>query len=269
MAQEEQCIKPEFLESICKILGEQNTGTEIGHYLAQIGIEDTDPGITKWRRLYNAFARYQNKYQRSNGILIFIKTTLNPVRYLHDKNQYEQYRSDINKPLLFLGYELGDNGKLRKVSRVTTITEAEQRADRLKKILKERDVHQDVLKFCKAELLQDNYFHAVFESTKSVADKIREKSGLGMDGSLLVDAAFSLGKNNTPMLAFNSLQTETEESEHKGFVHLTKGMFGMFRNTTAHVPKIKWEIEEQDALDCLTLASMLHRKLDKCFKTGY
>lgn len=268
MAQAEQVIKPEFLESICKILGEQNTGSEIGHYLAQTGIEDTDPGITKWKRLYNAFAQYQNKNHRSNKILIFIKSTLNPGRHIHNK-EYDQYRSEINKPLLFLGYELGENGKLRKVIKATTITEAEQRADRLQRILKQRAVHHDVLRFCKAELLQDNYFHAVFESTKSVADKIREKSGLGLDGTQLIDTAFGLGKSNTPMLAFNSLQTETEESEHKGFVHLTKGMIGMFRNTTAHVPKIKWEIEEHDALDCLTLASMLHRKLDKCFKTGY
>ncbi len=51
-------------------------------------------------------------------------------------------------------------------------------------------------------------------------------------------------------------------------MHLIKGLFGMFRNTTAHAPKIKWTIDEQDALDSLTLASMLHRTLDKCVKTG-
>src|SRR5690606_33889443 len=109
-----------------------------------------------------------------------------------------------------------------------------------------------------------NYFHAVFESTKSVADKIREKSGLNLDGTILIDTAFGLGKDKTPKLAFNSLQSLTEESEHKGFIYLAKGLFGMFRNTTAHEPKIKWEINQIDALDSLTLSSMLHRKLDKC-----
>lgn len=88
-----------------------------------------------------------------------------------------------------------------------------------------------------------------------------------MNGIILIDTAFSLGKDKTPILAFNSLQTLNEESEHKGFVNLTKGLFGIFRNTTAHVPKIKWEINQIDALDSLTLSSMLHRKLDKCFKT--
>ena len=33
---------------------------------------------------------------------------------------------------------------------------------------------------------------------------------------------------------------------------LLKGMFGTFRNVTAHAPKIAWPIDEQDALDLLT-----------------
>lgn len=162
-----------------------------------------------------------------------------------------------------------ENGKLRKVLEAKTIPEAQQRADKLKAKLKDRQVHTDVLLFCKSELLQDNYFHGVFEATKSVADKIRDKSGLVNDGSDLVDKAFELGKLKRPKLAFNTLTTESEESEHKGLMNLIKGLFGMFRNTTAHAPKIKWTINEQDALDSLTLASMLHRTLDKCVQTGF
>lgn len=265
----EKTISRETLESICKILGEQNTGTEIGNYLAQIGVTDTDNGITKWRRLFNAFANYQNINQESNKILIFIQKTLSPIRYADNNEQFEQHRKDINKRLLFIGFELLQNGKFRKVTEAKTIPEAQQRADNLKAKLKDREVHSDVLFFCKAELLQDNYFHAVFEATKSVADKIRDKAELSCDGSQLVDIAFGLGQLKTPKLAFNTLTTESEESEHKGLMYLIKGLFGMFRNTTAHSPKIKWTINEQDALDSLTLASMLHRTLDKCVKTGF
>lgn len=68
----EKSITSEMLESICKTLGEQNSETEIGNYLAQIGVTDTAPGITKWRRLFSAFANYQNINQESNKILIFI-----------------------------------------------------------------------------------------------------------------------------------------------------------------------------------------------------
>lgn len=127
-------------------------------------------------------------------------------------------------------------------------------------------MHPDVLAFCRAELVQRNYFHAVFEATKSVADKIRTRTGLKSDGGQLVDDAFGI-KGGMPALAFNLLQSPTEESEHKGLAMLVKGMFGTFRNTTAHAPKISWPIGLEDALDLLTLASMLHRRLDAAHVT--
>ena len=76
LCRKKKTISAETLESICIVLGGQNTGTQIGYYLAQTGIADTDPGITKWKRLYNAFANYQNKFQESNKIQIFIQKTL-------------------------------------------------------------------------------------------------------------------------------------------------------------------------------------------------
>ena len=124
-----------------------------------------------------------------------------------------------------------------------------------------RKVHPDVLRHCKEELLVDNYFHAVFEATKSVAEKIRQMTGLVSDGADLVEQAFSF-KSAVPHLALNSLQAESEQSEQKGFMNLLRGLFGTFRNTTAHAPKITWKIEEQDALDILSLVSLVHRRLD-------
>lgn len=110
----EKPITAETLESICIVLGGQNTGTQIGYYLGQTGIIDTDPGITKWKRLYNAFVAYQNKNQESNKILIFIQKILSPVRYADNHEVFEQYRIDVNKRLLFIGLELLDNGNLEK-----------------------------------------------------------------------------------------------------------------------------------------------------------
>ena len=135
------------------------------------------------------------------------------------------------------------------------------RASRLKEKLVSRNVHPDVLKFCREELLVDNYFHAVFEATKSVAEKIRNKTGLTSDGSILVDEAFAF-KLNVPHLALNTLRTESEKSEQRGFMNLLKGLFGTFRNVTAHAPKIIWPIEELDALDILSMVSLIHRRLD-------
>ncbi len=42
-----------------------------------------------------------------------------------------------------------------------------------------------------------------------------------------------------------------------------EGLFSTFRNQAAHAPKVAWATSRSDALDMLTLASMLHRRLDK------
>ncbi len=65
------------------------------------------------------------------------------------------------------------------------------------------------------------------------------------------------------MLAFNSLRTETEKSEHKGFAMLLKGCFGAIRNPLAHERQILWQGED-DAADYFSLISLLHRKMDDC-----
>lgn len=45
-------------------------------------------------------------------------------------------------------------------------------------------------------------------------------------------------------------------------MRLPTGIFGMVRNPLAHNAKIKWDMCEQDALDTLTMLSLVHRKLD-------
>jgi uncharacterized protein (TIGR02391 family) len=127
--------------------------------------------------------------------------------------------------------------------------------------LARRDVHPDVLAFCRAELLQQNYFHAVLEASKSVADKLRSLAGATGDGSPLVDALCFPAAG--PRVRFNSLATDWERSEQSGIATLMKGLFSTFRNPVAHAPKVAWSTSRSDALDMLTLASMLHRRLDK------
>jgi uncharacterized protein (TIGR02391 family) len=130
-----------------------------------------------------------------------------------------------------------------------------------------RGVHEDVLSYCRAELLQENYFHAVFEATKSIAAKIRGLSGLTSDGAELAQAAFGLPKDGrAPLLAINDLKTDTDRGEQRGFTNLLVGFFGTVRNPLAHNPKVEWPMEERDALDILTLASLVHRKLDRTGK---
>ena len=256
------------LESICKILGDTNngiSGTEISKYLAETSIKDPQLNSTKWIRLYDALSTKQSEDRCSNNILAFIKYVLRPSRHIHRKEWFKNIRTELNYVLSFEGFELTESGDIRETDKVKTFSEAEERAQNLRKTLLDRKIHSDILTFCKAELLVDNYFHAVFEATKSIAEKIRIKTNLTADGSELVDQAFSY-KGKIPYLALNNLTTESHESEQKGFMNLLKGVFGTFRNTTAHAPKITWEVNEQDALDTLSMISLIHRKLDKAIE---
>lgn len=255
-------IEGSVLEGIAKTLGDTNnglTGTEISKFLQEVNIPDIDPLNSKWKRLYNAFVDFQNKKQFSNNILKFINKSMAPSRFVGKYEQFEFLRAELNKRIAFIGLELSERGKFIKTQNALTITEAEQRANKLKSKLEQRNIHPTIYQYCKAELLAENYFHTVFEATKSIAETIRQRTGLKEDGAELVDKAFSI-KN--PLIQINDLSTETKESEHKGFANLIKGVFGMFRNTTAHSAKIIWEINESDALDILSTISLIHRRLN-------
>ncbi|WP_235490095.1 TIGR02391 family protein, partial [Achromobacter sp. DMS1] len=71
-----------------------------------------------------------------------------------------------------------------------------------------------------------------------------------------------------PVLTLGPLTTESEKSEQKGFANLLIGLFGAVRNPLAHAPKTNWPMSEQDALDILTLVSLIHRKLDGATKVA-
>lgn len=259
------------LESVARVLADTAdglTGQEIGFILKDANVPDIDAANTKWKRLYNALAAIQNEKGVGNHLVMVVNRAMAPVRYTSNPGLFELRRQRLNPVLLLAGYEIRDDGRVIHVAAAHTLSEALQRANKLTAALTARGVHEDVLKYCRAELLQENYFHAVFEATKSIAAKVRVLSGLDGDGAELIQRAFSLGKDGVPQLAINALRTETDRGEQRGFVSLLVGLFGSVRNPLAHNAKIEWPISEQDALDILTLASLVHRKLDAARRTA-
>lgn len=254
------CLSPQVLERISRIIGDTNdglTGSMIEHLLKQYGITDVSPGMTKWKRLYNAFATYQNNNLRSNKILIFIQNVICPQRY-NDNKKFEDHRSQLNEVLSYAGIELLANGHIQEVSTTTTIPEAQTRANQLLATLQARNAHSEIFKYCKAELVDKNYFHAVFEACKGLFERIRVLSLCQTDGVKLVQYVFG-----HPVLIINPYQTQQQKDEQKGFQAILEGICNMFRNPEAHCPKIEWPMDEQDALEILSLISYCHRRLDK------
>jgi uncharacterized protein (TIGR02391 family) len=251
------------LEGLAKILADTEQGlkgTELSKFIPEAGLIDVDPTNTKWKRLYNSFIDYQKRNQNSNSILKFINLSLKPSRFIGQNEKFEMIRAELNKRLSFIGLILNENGVFNNVVIAKTITEAEQRVNRFKSKLENRNIHSKIYEYCNSELITENYFHSVFEAVKSIAEEIRRKTNLTLDGVELVEKAFSI---SNPLIKINALQTETEQSEQKGFSNLIKGVFGMFRNTTAHSPKIAWIITEDEALDIMTVISLIHKKISE------
>jgi uncharacterized protein (TIGR02391 family) len=260
---------PEQLESLAKVLADTEeglTGSQIGQLLRQSHIPDIDSNNTKWKRLYNAFAAFQNQHSVGNHVIVFMNRTMDPAKFTSDPDKFSRWRDQLNPILILCGMTIGEDGKIRKTTKATTLDDALERANRFKTQLQRRNVHADVLRYADAEIIKQNYFHAVFEAMKSITVKIRCLSGLTSDGSQLVDDAFSLGRKMNPVLAINALNTETLQGEQRGFVNLLKGLYGTIRNPLAHDPKIEWDMSEQDALDVMAMISLIHRKLDNTSK---
>jgi uncharacterized protein (TIGR02391 family) len=234
-------------------------GTEIEYLLGTCKIKDTNPNLTKRYRVFNALAHDQNTRGNRTGALAFIRHAMKPERFVRAPARFEPLRTRLNRALLFAGLVVLESGELEKVEAARTLTDANRRAQELRADLNSRGVHADVLKFCREELLADDYFHAVLEAVKSVADKLRVRTGLADDGATLVDRALG---GSPPMLAINALRNDSEQSEQRGFANLVRGAFGMFRNTTAHAPRIHWPMTKGDAEDLFSLVSLIHRRLD-------
>lgn len=250
------------IEAVCRELAETVTGAQIPNLIAPLRTREApaETKNTKWKRLFNAVVAAQNKQHDGRPLIRLVSECMAPVRFSNVAD-FIAAQAAVNERLLLSGYEVREDGRVARAKVATTLSEAQTRADELRAELERRNVHPDVLSFCRAELLERNYFHAVLEGCKSVADKLRKLSGYDGDGAALVDAACSLGSG--PIIAFNGLETEWDRSEQVGLATLLKGLFGTFRNPTAHAPRVQWATSEAEALDLLTLASMRHRRLDE------
>ena len=263
-----KCLPPGVLEMISNILGDTEkglTGSEIHRFLLQANIEDmSEKGVMLAIRknLFNSLAHEQNKNKCSNQILNFIALVLAPSRFVGNQEDFERLRNAINQQLAFVGYELQENGKYIEIEKASTISDVQIKVDNLKKELENRKAHREIFKYCTTELLQNNYFHSVLEAKKGLFQRIRDLSGISTDGNRLIEQVFS----SNPILIINSYQSVSEINEHNGFCNLLKGLCAMFRNPTAHEPKVDWDITEQDALEILGIISYCHRRLDNVQK---
>lgn len=242
------------------------TGSVIHRMLLQSQIEDisyNEQFLAKRKKLFNAFADYQNKNQCANNIILFIQNILSPQRYVNNPQMFNQVKTEINKQLAFEGLCINDSNQIVAIDKASKISDVQIRVDDLKAKLIEQGAHQLVFSYCNAELLANNYFHAVLESSKGLVKRIQDLADVTYDGQNLMEKVF---KDDEPILIINNFISKSEKDEHRGFRNLLIGIVAMFRNPASHELKVEWNMSEQDALDILAMISYCHRRLDKAQK---
>lgn len=253
------------LQSVAVVLADTEdglTGSEIQDLLERLDMQDPLPGATKRVRLTEAFVVAQNRFGNPKRILTFIVTAMEPVRYRGQPELFSLRQDRLNEHLAFVGLRVNDEGKVARGAHAQTLDEASRIATSIRDELHRRKCHPEVLRYCSVEVLKKAHFHACLEATKSIFDRLRRLTGASGDGADLVDAALALGKSGVPMLAINSLRTRTEKDEQTGLANLVKGLNGLYRNPTAHDPRLSRTIGDDELLEVLAMVSMVHRRLD-------
>ena len=167
------------------------TGSQIGNLLVACGF--SDPGDHKKGSNLESLRERQSRENSGNNVANFILRVMDPVRYRGQRDVFDERRHDLNVALAFAGLQVREDGKLEGVALATTLTEAAQRASRLRSELMRRGISGEVLRYCQPELLEGDYFHAVFEATKSIAQNrlAREPRGRTRPPSCLTQVRWS------------------------------------------------------------------------------
>lgn len=253
------------LQNFARVLAGILTHGKITEILALCNIPQAE-GTNKPDRIYYAFRNIQDQNGCGNNVIDFIQKTITPKRY-DDVNQFELDRTSINEKLLYEGYEINEKGEILQCKRAQTITEAKDRSQKIKTKIRGMKIHSEITKYCDEEWLNEDYFHAMEEVAKSVFDRMRQMTGVQQDGAALVTTCFSIGQSGTPLLALNSLETVSEQSEQKGFMNFCIGFYGLYRNPKAHNARVNEEVRLEQFAEVLVVASIIHERLDHVYLT--
>lgn len=122
-----------------------------------------------------------------------------------------------------------------------------------------REMHDRITRSSRKSFTNGLHEEAIHKAFQSVNNRVKKLTASSQDGKKLMGWAFS----NSPQLQMTSLTSESEENEHEGLRFLAQGAM-LMRNPRAH--EDQWEPDEDElaVLELLSLASYLHRCLDRC-----
>lgn len=254
-------IDPSVVRAVAKALTDTEGGlsnTGIDEVFGLIGLAPPAKG-TKRYRVSETLLVIQQRQQAGNIVIAFLFHAMSLARYVDRRRDFLRVQGSVNQSLALGGLRVNDKGEVAKGALATTLDEVALLAGQLRIALEGRDAHHEVLRYTEREVIEQNPFHAMQEAVKGVGERLRAHTGFGTDGAILIDACFG---GSPARIQLTPQATDSERSVQSGFVNLLKGLFGHFRNPTAHAVRLTWPVAEQDFLDLCSTLSYVHRRLD-------
>jgi uncharacterized protein (TIGR02391 family) len=194
------------------------------------------------------------------------------VEEVFDADSQEAFDFCIDR-LAFLRGEEGDSvettfkrGRDRAITVITAAIEgleeksADAEEDAVGKSLRAYQglaLHPEIARAAN-KLYQDrHYANAVEASVKALNNLVRLRSGLELDGTALMQKAFS---PNNPILKFNDLSDQSDRDEQTGFMMMFSGAVSGLRNPHAHG---FIHDDPERALEFIAFVSLLAKLLDE------
>lgn len=119
------------------------------------------------------------------------------------------------------------------------------------------DLHPEISRAASQLYSDGHYSNAVEAAVKALNGFVRLRSELELDGTALMEKAFS---PNTPILKFNDLDNQSDKDEQKGFMQMFAGAVAGLRNPRAH-GFVKDDPER--ALEFIAFVSLLAKLLEE------
>lgn len=118
-------------------------------------------------------------------------------------------------------------------------------------------LHREIARAASGLYRDGHYANAVEASVKALNGLVRLRSGLEIDGTTLMERAFS---PNNPILKFNDLSDPSDRDEQKGFLMMFSGAVSGLRNPRAHG---FIHDDPERALEFIAFVSLLAKLLDE------
>ncbi|HVV77961.1 MAG TPA: TIGR02391 family protein [Mycobacteriales bacterium] len=242
------------LEEVARCIGDTYTSTQLPRYLRESGIPEdaVPPSVSgdKWQYVFDVLSSLHDGGSAARRALRqFVGGWL-------DGRFHAPPPTDVRKRVVVLLEQQGwhvSKGRLvigeHVYSEPGTVTPLGRDA-RLAAL--HADIRQVTERF-----VEDHLDVAIFEAFKAINNRVKQMTGLDLDGSKLMDEVF--GPSN-PRIRFADLETQTGRDIQQGLHFLFKGAVQGIRNPDAH-EQFK-PLDEEEGLEELAFASMLMRRLD-------